>query len=73
MFTVRRSSLWLIISMSVLFLLGACGVSGGPGTPTTSTGINVVAVENFYGDIVKQVGGNHVSVTSTLRGKSLHD
>jgi len=28
--------------------------------------INVVAAENFYGDIVKQLGGNHVRVLSIL-------
>ena len=28
--------------------------------------VNVVAAENFYGDIAKQVGGRHVDVTSIL-------
>jgi zinc/manganese transport system substrate-binding protein len=28
--------------------------------------VNVVAAENFYGDIVKQLGGEHVSVVSIL-------
>lgn len=28
--------------------------------------VNVVAAENFYGDIAKQIGGNHVDVTSIL-------
>lgn len=28
--------------------------------------IKVVAAENFYGDVVKQLGGDHVSVTSIL-------
>jgi len=28
--------------------------------------INVVAAENFYGDIIKQLGGNHVKVLSIL-------
>ena len=32
---------------------------------TTAT-IRVVAAENFYGDIVKQLGGSHVMVTSIL-------
>jgi zinc/manganese transport system substrate-binding protein len=31
-----------------------------------STNINVVAAENFYGDVVKQLGGSHVNVTSIL-------
>jgi len=71
MFTVRRISLWLIISMSALFMLSACGGSSGPGTPPASTGINVVAAENFYGNIVKQIGGRHVSVTSILSNPNI--
>ena len=31
-----------------------------------STPIPVVAAENFYGDVVKQLGGTHVAVTSIL-------
>ncbi len=50
----------------MIFLLSGCGASGGPGTPSPSTAISVVAAENFYGDIVKQLGGSHVSVTSIL-------
>ncbi len=67
MFKMRRSSLWLAFSFAVVVLLSACsGSSGGPGTPSSSTTINVVAAENFYGDIVKQLGGSHVSVTSII-------
>ncbi len=34
--------------------------------PATAAGINVVAAENFYGDLAKQVGGKAVTVTSIL-------
>jgi zinc/manganese transport system substrate-binding protein len=64
-FKVRKSLPWLFFSFIVIFLLNGCGGSGGPGTPS-STAINVVAAENFYGDIVKQLGGSHVSVTSII-------
>src|SRR5437667_8090956 len=67
MLKMRRSSLWLAFLFILLFLLSACsGASGGPGTSSSSAAINVVAAENFYGDIVKQLGGSHVSVTSIL-------
>ena len=33
---------------------------------TSGTKLKVVAAENFYGDIVKQIGGSRVSVTSIL-------
>ncbi len=53
-----------------LFLLSACGGAGNgstsSATSTSSRVIKVVAAENFYGDIVKQLGGSHVDVTSIL-------
>jgi zinc/manganese transport system substrate-binding protein len=63
---VRKSSLWLAGLLLLLLLLSACsGATTGSTTPSPST-INVVAAENFYGDIVKQLGGSHVSVTSII-------
>ncbi len=46
-------------------LISACS---GPATGSGTQGsvINVVAAENFYGNIVSQIGGSHVSVTSIL-------
>ena len=54
--------------MLLLFLLSACGGSSTatPGGSSSPTGISVVAAENFYGDITRQLGGSHVSVTSIL-------
>jgi zinc/manganese transport system substrate-binding protein len=49
-------------------LLTACtggAPSAGPAAAASGV-ISVVAAENFYGDIVKQLGGSHVSVTSIL-------
>ncbi len=63
---MRRSPPWLAFSIVVVFLLSACGGSAGSGTTASSTAIKVVAAENFYGDIVKQLGGSHVSVTSII-------
>ena len=67
MLVVKKTYLWIAFSFIVVFLLSACsGGSAGSATPSSSTAINVVAAENFYGDMVKQLGGNHVSVTSIL-------
>jgi len=64
---VRKRSLWLAFSFIAIVLLSACSSgSVGSATPSSSTTINVVAAENFYGDIVKQLGGSRVSVTSIL-------
>ena len=64
---MRKPSLWLASLFILVFLLCACsGGTTGSTTPSSSTAINVVAGENFYGDIVKQLGGSHVSVTSII-------
>jgi len=62
---VRKSSLLLVCLLILLVILSACSSSNGSTTPSSST-INVVAAENFYGDIAKQVGGSYVSVTSII-------
>ena len=48
--------------------LGAGLALAGCGTPSAAqTGVvNVVAGENFWGDIVSQIGGDHVNVTSII-------
>ena len=61
-----RMSLALMLSM--IFALSACS-GGAPSVSSTAAAagvISVVAAENFYGDIAKQLGGSHVSVTSIL-------
>ncbi len=45
-------------------LSSACGGSS-PATTTTGT-VAVVAAENVWGDIARQIGGSHVSVTSII-------
>lgn len=61
----RNVSLWLLPSLALFLLLSACGSSQQPGIGSATT-IAVVAAENFYGDIAKQIGGDRVSVTSIL-------
>jgi zinc/manganese transport system substrate-binding protein len=40
---------------------------GAPGSDARTTGVvRVVAAENFWGDIVRQIGGAHVAVTSII-------
>jgi zinc/manganese transport system substrate-binding protein len=48
-----------------LSMLAACGSS--PAASSSAGGpLNVVAAENFWGDITSQIGGSHVSVTSII-------
>lgn len=49
-----------IILTSVVLLLAACGSSSAGGPPT------VVAGENVYGDIARQLAGDHAHVSSIL-------
>jgi zinc/manganese transport system substrate-binding protein len=48
----------------VVTMLSAC--IGGPAASSAPGVVKVVAAENFYGDIVRQLGGSHVSVTSII-------
>jgi zinc/manganese transport system substrate-binding protein len=51
----------ILVLTVATFALTACGGSG-----TSSGAVAVVAAENVYGDIVAQIGGSFVSVTSIL-------
>src|SRR5579884_1611037 len=62
----KRVTLVLSFALFIGIFVSACTSSASPTNSTSSKTINVVAAENFYGDIVKQLGGSHVSVTSIL-------
>ena len=59
------TGIWLFCLVGALFL-SACGSAGSPGAQSASSSINIVAAENFYGNIVSQIGGSHVNVTSII-------
>ena len=63
----RRNNFWtLIVAMlSLALALPACS-GAGPAPENNAGTISVVAAENFYGDIVQQLGAGHVSVVSIL-------
>jgi len=74
MFSYKRVfALSMLFVLVCLFLLSACGglatsssASGGKTSGISSKVLNVVAAENFYGNVVTQLGGSHVNVTSIL-------
>jgi zinc/manganese transport system substrate-binding protein len=49
-----------------LLLAGAVLAAATLAQPAFADPINVVAAENFYGDIAQQIGGDNVAVTSIL-------
>jgi zinc/manganese transport system substrate-binding protein len=64
MFIIKKYLPWLAFFGLGLLLLNGCG-SPAIASSGSST-IKVVAAENFYGDIARQLGGSHVTVTSIL-------
>ncbi|WP_100488989.1 metal ABC transporter solute-binding protein [Sporolactobacillus pectinivorans] len=58
-----RFFIWVIILL--IGTLAGCSQSGSGGTSNNSR-INVVAAEDFYGEMIKAVGGNHVNVISVI-------
>jgi len=57
-----------LTTLCAALILSACaGTAGSPSSSSgASTGLSVVATENFYGDIAQQLGAGHISVTSIL-------
>lgn len=49
-----------------LFATAAAALSIAAPTLAQAATVNVVAAENFYGDVASQIGGRHVAVTSIL-------
>jgi len=62
----KQSLLMACIVFFLICLLSACGGAASGVASGSPRVINVVAAENFYGNITQQLGGNHVSVTSIL-------
>jgi zinc/manganese transport system substrate-binding protein len=51
--------------MLVMVSASACR-EASPASPSNTASVNVVAAENFYGDIAQQLGGSSVNVTSII-------
>ena len=70
MFNFPTHLIRLILAPVLLFASGLTACTGmlanTPGNGSPAATIEVVAAENFYGDIVRQLGAGHVSVISIL-------
>jgi zinc/manganese transport system substrate-binding protein len=61
---LRRRNLPALLLGFLLAIAGCRNIV--PGAGSSSSGVRVVAAENFYGDIAKQLGGTAVNVTSII-------
>jgi len=62
-YLLRRASALLAGLMLLTIALAGCGT---PAPSSSSTTLQVVAGQNFWGSIAAQLGGTHVSVTSVV-------
>jgi zinc/manganese transport system substrate-binding protein len=58
-----RASVSLLVALAIL---AGCGGKPADPSPAAPGLIAVVAAENFYGDVARQIGGSRVAVTSIL-------
>jgi zinc/manganese transport system substrate-binding protein len=65
MIFTQRALRWLFLC-GCFCLLSACGSGAAASSQGAGKTIQVVAAENFYGNLASQLGGSHVSVTSIL-------
>jgi zinc/manganese transport system substrate-binding protein len=55
------------VTLAIVVAVAAVALAArGSSSPARGGRVDVVAAENFYGNIVSQIGGSHVSVTSIL-------
>ena len=58
-----RASRYRFIAFLAVFCIAGLTIAGA--TPAAPF-VRILAAENFYGDVAKQIGGSHVEVTSVL-------
>ncbi|WP_084687905.1 metal ABC transporter solute-binding protein [Paraburkholderia oxyphila] len=60
----RAATPFVAACLALGALLGPCSAAHAADAPGAA--LTVVAAENFYGDVVKQIGGTYVNVTSIM-------
>lgn len=63
---MNRSAVVLASLVGLVVVTSVALALRGSGSSSSSGKLEAVAAENFYGDMVSQIGGSHVAVTSIL-------
>jgi zinc/manganese transport system substrate-binding protein len=63
---MKKSFAALCATAAMALVCASARAQGNAEAASLSTPVPVVAAENFYGDVVQQLGGKHVAVTSVL-------
>ena len=58
------------IALAILATLGACGPTASPSPSASGAPIPVLGAENFYADLLTQIGGSRVAASSILSDPS---
>jgi zinc/manganese transport system substrate-binding protein len=66
----RPTTLLLATALLAAGVAACCGGASGPAAPGPGGKLEVVAVENFWGSLAAQVGGDRVHVTSIIANPS---
>ena len=61
----RRRALIGVAAVAVSMVLSACGL-GSTNSPSSSGKLAIVAAEDFWGSLARQLGGDHVDVKSLI-------
>jgi zinc/manganese transport system substrate-binding protein len=67
---VRPARLTAFVALVALVAVVGAGCRASGGKPDVAGVVKVVAAENFWGDIARQIGGAHVDVTSIISDPS---
>src|SRR5438552_10111601 len=61
-----RSLIAALLGLASVIALATCAAPAATGSPAAGPAIAVLGTENFYADLLAQIGGTHVTVASIL-------
>lgn len=62
----RTQVIWLVVIAALIIAISYMIITSKPSNSSSKDGVQIVAAENFWGDIAAQIGGHNVRVTSIV-------